>query len=268
MAEFYFETLETTGILRFLNFNERASFPGLHPADEHKGAELDISLYRYEKESEIKKVYGGKVYGSMKNSGRGSYCRFSDPEKGKTFCFFEKTVPVEFMIYQGINKAFVSFQENLNIMFLHTAAVIIDEKMYLFFAPSGGGKTTICSLAEEKGFNVLTDESCVIKKKDDRFSVGLFPVWPVKDGPGKMWEISGIFFLEKAKINKVSSLSAVDAVRRMFPEATCFNNKLIPEAAKADYRRNVFNFLSSMFEKVDFGVLSFKIDTEVFSCIS
>lgn len=267
MDEFYFETLETKGMLKFLNFDGKTSFPGLKQLSSDKRIDLDINFLKYDSASDLEKVTSGKLSGALKHTGKGSYCRFSNINNGKTFCFFDNNVSLDFIVYQGINKAFISLQDKLDIIFLHTAAVIIDEKLYLFFAPSGGGKTTICSLAEENGYTVLTDEYCVLKKKGNIYYGGIFPVWPLNSSPGKMWEISGVFFLRKSAVNEINSFSKVDAIREMLPEAICFNNKRISGSREASYRKNVFNFLDNMFEDVYFRSLSFNKDKEVFQCL-
>ena len=60
-------------------------------------------------------------------------------------------------------------------------------------------------------------------------------------------------------------MSVLDAIRIAMPEATSFYYDRSAEENMIDYRSHVFQFLSSMLENMDFGLLDFNKDGKIFS---
>ncbi len=174
---------------------------------------------------------------------------------------------LDFLLNHGVNRSFLAYQSMLDIIFLHTASVVVDDKAHLFIAPSGGGKSTICSLAQENDLGVLGEEFCAIKKDGDKFYAGLFPCFTPYIDPYKEWEIGGVFFLSKSEIDRISSISVIDAIRKAMPEATCFYTEHVPKDKRAHHKKHIFNFLEAMFENVDFKMFDFRKHPEAFLCL-
>ena len=103
--------------------------------------------------------------------------------------------------------AFVNFLKNLYsalILFaeglmLHAAAVAKDDVAYIFFAPSGGGKSTVAGLSSN--YTVLTDELVAVRRANDSFNAYGTPFWGSKRGERRginsSFEIGGLFKLVK-----------------------------------------------------------------------
>jgi hypothetical protein len=103
--------------------------------------------------------------------------------------------------------AFVNFLKNLYsalILFaeglmLHAAAVAKDDMAYIFFAPSGGGKSTVAGLSSD--YTVLTDELVAVRCANGSFSAYGTPFWGSKRserrGINRSFEIAGLFKLVK-----------------------------------------------------------------------
>ncbi|MFQ5952122.1 MAG: hypothetical protein ACE5JK_01795 [Candidatus Omnitrophota bacterium] len=267
MGKFYFEKLGTTIGLNLLNFDEKPLGYDLAPMDKNKKTGFDMYLYEDKQSSFMKRMKKGRMNDRVKKVSGGSYLEFFDVKRKKTFCFFESGLPLNFLVSRGVNLSLIAFQKALDIIFLHAASVVMKGKVCLFVAPSGGGKTTICSLAHKRGLRVLNDEFCIVKKKKNRFYASVSPCYIVNPGPYEEWEIGGIFFLEKSEMDRANSIPAIEAIRRALPEATCFQHDHVPESENAGYRRHVFEFLNSLFTKVDFKLLKFSKERDIFSCL-
>jgi hypothetical protein len=172
---------------------------------------------------------------------------------------------LKYAIDHMVNKSFHVFQNFLDMVFLHSASIIINGKVCLFVARSGGGKSTIASIAEERGYNVLGDELCCVKRKKDKYYTRVFPYPIAVDNTSIDQEVGAIFFLNKAKKNELREISILDAVRRAMPEATSLYYDQSARENMNDYRSHVFKSLSSTLETVKFGLLDFNKDGEVFS---
>jgi len=266
--ELYFRILKTGVRLNFHDFMERPV--AFYPACEKIGKIPDIDVHFCRSTvSGIKKL---KVADTVKEMGKARgrlFCLVYDIRKRRTCCYFEKGLSLEVAVNHAVNKSFLAYQSVLDIIFLHTASVIIGGKVYLFTAPQGGGKTTLSSLArEEGGFEVMDDESCVVKKVGGRFYAGKFPCFMPKTVKYREWEVGGIFFLNKSDENRVRPIPVLEAVRRALPEAVVFYRKPALGLKKTDYVRNVLGFLDAMFDKLDFRLVDFKKTGGIFKCLA
>ncbi|NQT32150.1 MAG: hypothetical protein HQ594_00580 [Candidatus Omnitrophica bacterium] len=262
---YFLKTLETTIKLDFLNFSDESFTGDFLAPKEGREEEIDIKFFKDADGAIVEKLKKITPRGSIIKMHRwGKYCKIFDIARRRTFCFFTEGVPMDYLAPRAVDDSFLMFQDALDIMFLHSASIVINGNAYLFIAPSGGGKSTIAELARDKGLQVLEDESCIVKRKGDRFFTGSFPSgFP----PASMQEVAGIFFLNKADRNKAVKFSATEALRKALPEATSIYSVHIPDDRKTDYRRYVFNFISSMLDNVNFKLLDFTAQPEVFSCL-
>lgn len=107
--------------------------------------------------------------------------------------------------------AFVNFLKNLYsalILFgeglmLHAAGVVKDDMAYIFFAPSGGGKSTVARLSSD--YTILTDELVAVRRANGSFNAYSTPFWGSNRDEGRgissSFKIGGLFKL--VKDNKV-----------------------------------------------------------------
>jgi hypothetical protein len=237
----------------------------LAPKAPECAVDLEIDLYGDNKGDVFDKVGWGRLSGGLKKTPEGRYCEIFDIKKKKAVCFFENERILGYLISHMVNRSLHIFQNFLDMVFLHASSVVIRDKACLFVARSGGGKSTIASLAEENGYSVLGDDLCCVKRKKDKYYTKVFPSAVAIDDTGSEKEVKAVFFLNKARENRVRDISILDAVRMAIPEATTFYYDKSAEENMVDYRSHVFQFLSSMLENVDFGLLDFNKDGKIFS---
>ncbi len=244
MRKYSLNRLAADITLKFLNFDERPRIPALKEGRMARGSDMEISLFR---------TSGGDT-SRAKNGGWG---------EGAVY-YFDENVLVEHAIVQSVNDAFIKFQEDLGMIFLHAASVVIGNKAFIFTAPSGGGKTTVAGLAAREGLETLTDECVAIRRDNGRFFTGRYPVDDFSARTSKVHEIAGIYFLHKSGINALEKLSVLEAVRMAMPQATYFRYYPMSNAEKKIYRAYVLDHVASMIKKARFGVLHFDRTPELF----
>lgn len=102
---------------------------------------------------------------------------------------------------------------------LHSSAVVVDGKAYLFSAPCGTGKSTHTGLWQtlfgEKA-SIINDDKPALRRIDGRWYVYGTP-WCGKDGINinSKAELAGICFLKQAKCNRIRRLSLQEALRKI-----------------------------------------------------
>ena len=99
--------------------------------------------------------------------------------------------------------ALAHYMPDDNSILLHAAAVLDGDQAYLFFAPSGNGKTTFSKKMYQEGLKVIASDSVLLSLKDDSLYCQCPPItdqdFPIGH-PGKAtgtYKVSGICFLEK-----------------------------------------------------------------------
>lgn len=267
MTQYVLKTLDTS---IGLNLEGSDALPDVYkfaPRARGRAVDLEIDLYRDNKGDVFDKVAWGKLSGCVKKTPEGRYCEIFDIKNKKAVCFFENEKILGYLISHMVNRSLHIFQNFLDMIFLHASSVVIGDKACLFVARSGGGKSTIASFAEENGYSVLGDDLCCVKRKKDGYYTKVFPSAVAIDDTGAEKEVEAVFFLNKARENRIKDISVLDAVRMAMPEATTFYYDKSAEENMIDYRSHVFQFLSSMLESVDFGLLDFNKDGKVFSCL-
>jgi hypothetical protein len=267
MKQYILKTLDTS---IGLNLGESDYLPDVYkftPKSTEHTVDLEIDLHRDNGGKVFDKVEWGRLAGCIRKTPEGRYCEIFDIEEKKAVCFFENEKILSYLIGHMVNRSLHIFQNFLDMIFLHASSVVIGDKACLFVAQSGGGKSTIASLAEENGYNVLGDDLCCVKRSKDKYYTKVYPSTVAFDDTGAEKEVKAVFFLNKAKENRIRDISIADAVRMAMPEATTFYYDKSAEENMIDYRSHVFQFFSSMLKNVDFGLLDFNKDGKVFSCL-
>ena len=103
---------------------------------------------------------------------------------------------------------------------LHSSAVALDGKAYLFSAPSGTGKSTHTSLwvshfGEDRAF-IINDDKPAIREIDGKFMVMGTP-WSGKSALNENVAVppAGIAFIERSKTNRIERLSTAEAIKNI-----------------------------------------------------
>lgn len=98
---------------------------------------------------------------------------------------------------------------------LHASAVVLDDKAYLFSAPSGTGKSTHTSLwlKEFPGAQILNDDKPAIRITEDGIFVYGTP-WSGKTNLNlnRKVPLQGIAFLQRGEKNSITPLSSIKAL--------------------------------------------------------
>ena len=108
-------------------------------------------------------------------------------------------------------------------MLLHSSAVSLDGRAYLFSAPSGMGKSTHTRLWEKEfpGAIVFNDDKPALRERDGTWYAYGTP-WCGKDGINVNMKvpIAGICFLKRGEKNEIRRLSKIEAVAAIFTQTT------------------------------------------------
>ncbi len=136
------------------------------------------------------------------------------------FSYEEYTIKDEEAInYLEAGRIFCPYVILYDGLFMHSSAIMIDGKVYLFSGPSGTGKSTHTS----NWLKVFGDRACIInddkpilRKIDDKWYVYGTP-WSGKHHINKNVRapLAGICFLKQAPYNKIRKLTPAEAVQKI-----------------------------------------------------
>ncbi len=157
-------------------------------------------------------------------------------------------------LHREIVKGLVSY----GIILMHSAAIAVDGKAYIFMAKSGVGKSTHIGLWRE----VFGDRAVVVNGdkpffsfEGDTLTVHGSP-WKGKEGLGEpvSMPVCGICFLERGNVNTIAPASDSEAVSRLFHQV------LLPKS-KAELD-TFMALLNRIFKTVPFYILRCNMDKE------
>ena len=207
MNTFLVEALGVNCALHLVNFD--GNLPEKSIEDFSSGIKPELDIYFF-------KGQEGFIPRDLLKKLRRPFFEIFDLNKKKIFCFHEGDVPLDFMVRYEISQSFLIFQNELDLVFLHSDSVLSGGRVYLFVAPSGGGKSTIASYLERtEGFEVICDESSVLRKLDGKYYAQRYPVgFKEKESASRKHKIAGIYFLEKASDDSLVKISSLEAIKR------------------------------------------------------
>ncbi len=119
------------------------------------------------------------------------------------------------LIYLLPNLLFCLISAKHKILILHACGIIDGRKGYIFPAVSGGGKSTIAKLAGKR--TILNDDRIIIREEKKGFRMYGTP-WhgEFEAISNKSIRLKEIFFIEKAKYNKIEPITKTAAIGRLF----------------------------------------------------
>lgn len=146
-------------------------------------------------------------------------------------------------------------------LLIHAAGIIRKNRGYVFFGPSGNGKTTISRLSMDD--IVLSDDLVIVKKQNARWRVfgvpfrGDFPEAPRTNATA---ELAGVFALFKDHRHYLAPLASAEAIARL---SACVPFVMTqPNAAK-----HVIAICSELAQSVPTQTLHFARDNEFWKVI-
>jgi hypothetical protein len=85
----------------------------------------------------------------------------------------------------ALSNAFSAILHQRNSILLHASGIFYTDGVILFCGNSGAGKSTVVSALQQKGYQVFTDDVCVLQPQQDN-SIKVIPSYPMI----KLWEDS------------------------------------------------------------------------------
>ena len=148
--------------------------------------------------------------------------------------------------------------QHKNGLFLHCAAIVYNDKAFLFLAKSGVGKTTHISLWKKcfkNSVKIINGDKPIIRMIGNDFYVYGTP-WRGKEKLGKnvSCKIYGCAFIERAKDNSVVKASADYFIKKIFEQ--------IVRPKKADEAEVTLELLEKFYKNVPFYVIRCNTDKE------
>ena len=132
---------------------------------------------------------------------------------------YDKRLGDETVAYMESAYQFYFELVNYNGFYLHSSAVVLDGKAYLFSGPCRAGKSTHTRLWQSTfgpEARVINDDKPALRRMDGRWIAYGTP-WCGKDGINRNEKapLAGICFLKKAPENKIRRLSKFEAMQRI-----------------------------------------------------
>lgn len=132
---------------------------------------------------------------------------------------------------------------------MHSSGVLLDDKVALFMAPSGGGKSTIASLAPAK--TVLSDDQNIVRVEGDELMVYPTP-WGRRTSADHQGKLGGFFLLEKANDFALEPLAPAEFIRAIW-----FGHWLETSYIPNDLKYQAFDLIYHICHQVPIYKLSF-----------
>ncbi len=134
------------------------------------------------------------------------------------------TLGYDDMVYMESGTQFYAKLLRFGGMMLHSSAICLNGRAYLFSGPCGRGKSTHTGLWQEvfgDAAVIFNDDKPALRFMDGRWYAYGTP-WSGKNhiNVNTKVPLAGICFLEKAKENHIRRLDAFEALQRILPQTT------------------------------------------------
>jgi hypothetical protein len=141
---------------------------------------------------------------------------------------------------------------------LHASTAVVADDAYVFAGHSGAGKSTIASIAEQSGAEILSDDRTILTHDGESVRAWGTP-WHGSHRRARHGnaQVRGIFLLEKDSVNSVSPLDPSCALKELFV-------RLVQPRVSKDEVGNNLDVLSSVVQSARIGTLRFRPELEAF----
>jgi hypothetical protein len=124
------------------------------------------------------------------------------------------TIP-EYYVAANLRQMLATFLPHFSAILLHSSGVIRGAKSALFFAPDGGGKTTV--LAQSKTEPILSDDHIILRNEGGSIVAHGTPLGTMTSGSCQA-NIGALFLLKKAGHFRIESISPAELVQWLWTE--------------------------------------------------
>ena len=121
----------------------------------------------------------------------------------------------EYHVAANLQQILATFLPHFSAILLHSAGVIRGAKSALFFAPDGGGKTTV--LAQSKTGPILSDDHIILKNEGGGIVAHGTPLGTMTSGFCRA-SIGALFLLKKAGRFRLESIAPAELVQWLWTE--------------------------------------------------
>jgi len=135
---------------------------------------------------------------------------------------YPEDIPEERLAYMESGRQFYSKLIEFGGFYLHSSAVAMGERAYLFSGPCGTGKSTHTRLWQQlfgEAAQVFNDDKPALRRREGRWYAYGTP-WCGKDGinQNKKVPLAGICFLKQADHNSIRRLSPQEAIQKILSQ--------------------------------------------------
>ena len=176
----------------------------------------------------------------------------------REFCERYPDVPIDNCEYMFTGTSFYSQLINFGGILLHSSAVVVDGRAYLFTAPCGTGKSTHAALYlrefGERAY-ILNDDKPAVRFEDGAFYAYGTP-WSGKNDISRNARapIAGICIINRAEKNEISRIGGKAAIVGIYSQT------IRPQSAK--YMDRVLSTIERLIENVPIWSLSCNMEPE------
>lgn len=147
------------------------------------------------------------------------YCR--------TLNIFYVHVPANSAVERHIGTGlFTPFLPQFSAAMFHSSSVCRGDRVAVFLAPDGGGKTTSATLAPEE--TILCDDQNIVRREEGRWMVYGTP-WGRYMNSQMNGPLGGLFMLEKAGHFELTPVTPLDGLRGLWQEHSGYYELIPPE---------------------------------------
>lgn len=156
---------------------------------------------------------------------------FAEMEGRNGFILLARPEDVKFSVYAIENylmRVFNILAIESGGFFIHACGVVKDNKAYLFYGPSGSGKSAVASLSPDLG--VLSDDMILIIPKEGDYLASSTPFWGSMSRALRtkgIFSIKGCFHLVKSTETELKKIENIKAMTTLFSSSLfgAFNSK-------------------------------------------